>query len=484
MSKLSVSALFLVAGLAAQTKPPEPVKIGNVVVQGSLRTRTEIWNWFGDAPGSNYAYQGTIFRLGFSQTGKNLDWNLELAAPLLLGLPKDAVLAAPQGVLGLGGNYFSANDRHANSGMVFIKQGFLRFKGKLGKAGTQNLRLGRFEFFDGGEIVAKSPTLAAVKRDRIAHRLIGTFGWTHVGRGFDGAQYVANARNVNVTLVAARPTRGVFQTDGWGNLNTDFVYGAVSGQHNSKTHAGDWRLFGILYQDRRPVLKTDNRPAAARAGEFGAIRIGTFGGHYVHAAETSGGTVDLSLWGAAQTGVWGNLDHTGFAGLAEIGWQPKAGGKLKPWLRGGIHRSTGDSNPADGKHGSFFQLLPTPRPFARFPFFNMMNNQDVTASLTLRPHKAWTLRADYHNLRLASSKDLWYLGGGAFQPWSFGYIGRPANGKSGLANLCDFSADWNINAHYALSAYFGYAAAGDVLKAIYPKKTNGAMGYLEFTYRF
>jgi hypothetical protein len=60
--------------------------------------------------------------------------------------------------------------------------------------------------------------------------------------------------------------------------------------------------------------------------------------------------------------------------------------KLKPWLRGGYTLGSGDGNPNDCTHGTFFQILPTPRPFARFPFFNMENNRDIMGALILRPH--------------------------------------------------------------------------------------------------
>jgi hypothetical protein len=44
-------------------------------------------------------------------------------------------------------------------------------------------------------------------------------------------------------------------------------------------------------------------------------------------------------------------------------------------------------NPNDKTHGSFFQILPTPRPYARFPFYNMMNNEDFYGTVVLRlPH--------------------------------------------------------------------------------------------------
>jgi hypothetical protein len=60
-------------------------------------------------------------------------------------------------------------------------------------------------------------TLAALKRERIAHRLIGNVGFSYVGHGFDGVQYSLNRPKFNVTLLAARPKRAVFQVDGWGN---------------------------------------------------------------------------------------------------------------------------------------------------------------------------------------------------------------------------------------------------------------------------
>jgi hypothetical protein len=160
---------------------------------------------------------------------------------------------------------------------------------------------------------------------------------------------------------------------------------------------------------------------------------------------------------------------------------------VKPWLRGGYYYGSGDGNTADSRHGTFFQILPTPRPYARFPFFNMMNNQDVHGALILRPSPKVTLKTEVHALRLASGADQWLLGSGAFQPWSFGYIGRPSgvtSGQPGLANLYDVSADWNANAHTTLSAYFGHAQGLRVVESIYTKSKHGNFGYLEFTYRF
>ena len=74
---------------------------------------------------------------------------------------------------------------------------------------------------------------------------------------------------------------------------------------------------------------------------------------------------------------------------------------MKPWFRVGFYDGSGDDNPTDKTHGTFFQVLPTPRPYARFPFFDMINNRDIFASLVLRPHAKWTISNEYHFLSLA-----------------------------------------------------------------------------------
>ena len=452
-------------------------------VQATYRTRLEMWDWFKGEANNDYAFSGNILRVGISAQLEQLDWQVEFAAPFLLGLPDDAVAPGTQGQLGLGATYFVGNKRNRNTGMIFPKQGFVRLKNLFGVKG-QSLRVGRFEFSDGAEVIPADATVAAVKRDRIAQRLIGPFAWTHVGRSFDGAQYVINRGDTNLTVLAAVPTRGAFQVDAWGNMKVGLAYAALTRQLKGATHNGEWRAFGAYYHDWRNVAKVDDRPPSVRNLDRANLRIGSFGGHYLHSATTQAGVFDAVLWGVLQTGRWGQLDHTGNAYLVEGGWQPKALPRLRPWIGAGYSRTSGDKDASDTEHGTFFQMLPTPRPYARFPFFNMMNNEDAFAELIVRPTKSLSVRADVHSLRLSESADLWYLGGGAFQPWTFGYQGRAAGGARGLATLYDVSADYTVNSHVALSAYFGHAAGHSVMQQIYPKGTTGNFGYLEATYRF
>ncbi len=485
--RLSFRVAVLMAGcLPLFGQAVEPIKLGEtVVLSGSVRSRLESWGWFTPNTGNpNYSFLGNHIRLNLTHTGKALDWTFELAAPVLLGMPKDAVGTGAQGQFGLGAGYNVANDRNENAAQIFPKQVFVRFKNLAG-SNASSLRVGRFEFQDGSEVTAKDPSIGTIKRDRVHQRLIGPFVFTHVMRSFDGAHFVYNKPKINYTLIGAFPTRGVLQVDGWGWMKTGFIYASATGQVQSgKNNTGEWRLFGIYYDDWRQVVKGDNRTAAARAADLGSIRIGTYGGHYVHLTQTSVGAFDVLGIGAVQFGSWGALDHRAGMVNVEAGYQPKILPGLKPWVRAGYYFGSGDKDSTDGKHGTFFQILPTPRPYARFPFFNMMNNEDRFTMLTLRPHKQVVLKSEQHFLRLSNRNDLWYIGGGAFQPWTFGYQSRSGGGARSLANLYDMSVDVTLNAHFATTLYYGYADGKAAIRAIYPRGRVGHLGYLEVNYKF
>jgi hypothetical protein len=241
----------------------------------------------------------------------------------------------------------------------------------------------------------------------------------------------------------------------------------------------------LLYRDgRNNVVKVDNRPAPVRAADNQNIQISTVGAHYLKSFDMGQGTGDLLLWGALQGGDWGTQSHSANALAIEAGYQPK-NSKLKPWLRAGYYRGSGDKNPADGRHNSFFSVLPTPRIYARFPFYNQMNNEDLFAQLYLRPNPKLTVRSDFHSLRLSSANDLFYSGGGAFQDNTFGYAGRPnPSGAKSLANIIDISVDYALNPETTLTFYVAQASGKSVINSIFPSGSNGRYAYIEATRKF
>ena len=477
------------ASSAPVPPPPSPAgaspakrKLGPLELSVNWRTRAEGWNWFeGNTGNSDYGLWNSLLRVGIGQTRESFDWFIEGEQPSILGLPNDAVVAAPQGQLGLGGSYYAANNNHTNEANGFVKQAFINFK-HLGPAA---LKLGRFEYFDGAGVKPADTMLATVIQTRIANRLISNFGFSAVQRAFDGAQLSLNSGQNNFTFFGARPTEGVFQVKGMDELDVDIYAGTYARSISTDRTAGQLRVFAMGYIDHRTlVLKTDNRPQAVRSADHGKIEIATYGMDYSHVYNAErAGKFDFLLWGALQDGSWGNQTQHAAAFVGEAGWQLPVTA-LEPWISAGYSYGSGDGDPNNGRHSTFFQLLPTPRAFARFPFYNMMNNEDVYGTLNLGPVSKLSLRSEAHALRLASASDLWYLGGGAFQPKTFGYTGRPSNGNRGLANVWDISADYQVTRSFSATLYYGHAWGKGVVAAIYPKDANGQYVFLETNFHF
>jgi|SRR6267143_1726180 len=478
----TTSANSPTAGGAKPTPAPaKQHKLGPLNVSVNWRVRTEAWDWFQPRTGQNaYAFEHSLLRIGVGQKSEAFEWFLEGAADAIVDLPPSAVQPGRLGQLGLGGSYFAGNGNQRNNVNGFLKQAYIGFS----LPAKAKLRMGRFTFLDGAEVQPKDKTLATLVNTRVAQRLIGDFGFSAVQRSFDGAQLGFNAGNNNITFFGGRPTRGVYQSDGMGELNVDIFYGAFTHSFNSKRNAGSLRVFGVGYVDERAVLKTDNRTVAARTADTFHIRIGTYGADYAHVFHTDhAGQFNFLLWGALQSGGWGVLTQRAGAFVGEAGWQPKIR-VINPWFSAGYSFGSGDSNPNDNTHNSFFQLLPTPRGYDRFPFYNMMNNEDFYGSAVFRLPRSFAIRSELHALRLANAQDLWFGGGGAFQPKTFGYTGRASGGARSLANVWDVSLDVPLRYGFSITTYYARAWGKSVIASIYPGGPNAQFGYVETNFRF
>jgi len=483
------SLLIVAAGLClaqfclGQTAPAPPEATSNLPVSISVfdRSRVDATQWYAATPApETYGYAESLVRIGVAQHIKKWDWQLELAVPAELDLPIDAVSSVTaQGQLGLGGTYYASNGSNSNPAAAFLKQGFARyhFAGK-----DKTLRLGRFEFVDGQETQPKDAGVAWLQSNRVAHRLIGNFGFSNAQRSFDGVDAHFGSGSYDITAMAGRADQGVFNMNGNPELNVDLQYLAFT-KSAFKDHLLV-RAFGMDYHDGRTGLtKTDNRALAVRAADHKNIRIGTYGGDAVATAPLGPGRADLLFWGALQSGQWGSLNHSAGAAAVEGGYQFSRL-PTTPWLRGGWFRSTGDNNTTNNRHNTFFQVLPTPRIYAQFPFYNLMNNTDEFVQLIDKPTRKLNFRSDLHWLRLTSGGDLWYQGGGAYDNKVFGYTGRPANSHSSFASLVDASLDWQVAKTLSVDFYCAKSFGKSVIGAIYPATKNAQYGYVELVYRW
>src|SRR2546423_4282086 len=275
-------------------------------VFGSWRFRAEGWDWFRPTVGQNsYGFVHSLLRAGIGQKRERLDWLIEGAQDAILGLPANAVAPGNQGQLGLGGTYYAVNGNRRNLANGFVKQAYLGIDLPL----RGKLTLGRFGFSDGMEVTPADPALAQLVNTRVAQRLIGEFNFSAVMRSFDGIRVSFDAGKSNFTLLALRPTEGAFQVDAMGELNVDLFYGAYTLPTEYSNGSGELRIFAMGYVDQRGgVVKSDNRPLAARLADGNRVRIGTYGADYAQVLHTSGrGQFDFLLWGTWQNGSWGSL---------------------------------------------------------------------------------------------------------------------------------------------------------------------------------
>ena len=458
----------------------------------SDRLRFEGVNWFQPPSGGgidrdahHYVFGANRARLAAQLSFPSWQAVFELQDTRIFGLPDDATLGAPFGALGPGAVYF-AHTAQRNQGELAVKQGYLTLR----HSGV-SLTGGRFEHRDGLESVPGHRTLAWLKKSRIAERLVGPFGYTHVGRAFDGFRVAYDDDSFNTTLFGARPTRGGFEVSA--NRGLDDV-GVGVASFTWKRPPGpvplELRAFYLYYQDGRDdPTKVDNRPPAARAADGRTIALHTGGGHVLAVLDAGPGEVDLLGWFAIQGGDWGRLDHFAWAYALEAGYRlPRL--PAQPWLRVGWNRSSGDDDPGDGDHESFFQVLPTARVYARFPFFNLMNSSDVFAQLILDPHRWVRLRLDYHWLRLAERGDLWYAGGGASNEKIFGFGGLASGGDRDLAHLLDLGVSlgpWQPHEDFDLKLsvelYYGHAFGGSVVRNAFAD-AHADYGFAELTLRY
>lgn len=480
-SVLAAAPLTAIAQTPVPQAAPPPITTSRVpVVSVLLRERANATQWFSALPNAEqYGHGDSLLRIAIAQRVRRFDYTLEMGNSSELLLPTDAVSpVAAQGQLGLGGTYYAANGNNNLPAAVSFRQGFLRWHSAGERA---RVRAGRFEFFDGQETTPKDSTVLWLQTNRMAQRLIGNFGFSNGQRSLDGIDAKLSGTNWDLTAMGARAVQGVFKMAGNEEMNVDVQYVAYS-RYVAQQHVL-LRGFGIAYHDGRTgVLKTDNRPMAVRAADHRNIRIGTYGGSMIASLPLRTVTGDLLVWGVGQSGAWGAQDHKAGAVAVEGGLRADAV-PTHPWLRGGFLRTTGDNNPNDGTHNTFFQVLTTPRNYARFPYFNMMNSSEQFVQLIDRPHKQVELRTDLHFLQLTAPSDMWYQSGGPYDNKSFGYVGRSSNGHGPFSTLYDASLDYAINKQLGLTAYYAHVFGKSVIKAIYPVQPDANYGYFELQYK-
>ncbi|HVO24910.1 MAG TPA: alginate export family protein [Candidatus Margulisiibacteriota bacterium] len=497
------ATLVVAVWLQSAAATDEFVLRDHLTLSASDRVRGEFVSWFdpaGPKSNNNYNFFANRLRVGTTLSFPSVEFVVEGQDTEMVNLPgADAINTGPGtkglGTLGPGAIYY-ANTMTRDQGEVFLHLGYATVR-DFGLPGV-SARVGRFGYNNGLEKLAKDASLLWLQRWRISQRLIGNFDYTNVGRSFDGAQAIYDRGPFNLTLMASHPTAGGYNVNANHEISDiDLVSGTASLVEPEGLQPTLAQFFYMYYGDGRNLVPTDNRPLnpppgqtcssgnnsyLVRSCDHKDIEMSTFGADVVHLVDVGPGKLDLLGWIAGQFGDWQSLHHTGWAYDLEAGYQlPDVA--LKPWLRFVFARASGDKNAADHDHNTFFQMIPTARIYALFPYFNMMNNQDMFLQGIVRPLPGLSAAVTGHWLQVTQDTDLWYAGGGATSSTFFGYSGINPKGRLNLSYLTDFEITYAVNKHLTLYSYYGRAIGQGAVSANFAGN-NADYGYLEATVSF
>ena len=394
-------------------------------------TGVEAWSFFDPPePGSDpdYLLGSNRARLGVHVDGKRLSFEGSFQYAQLVGLPDDAIGPGP---LGPGALYFfSAGTPQAFQ--LYFKTMSLTFKDVVPRLSIQAGRMS-YDSGQGGPFEG---------------RLIGSADWTPFERSFDGVRgdYVAGAWKAHASFVM--PTQGAFEESASPTIGkVQLISASVRGARTE--------VFAHNYRDTRAVAaRPDNTGATAGSVD---INVQTVGAALV--------IPSVKVWGAMQRGRWYDEDHRAFSISAEVGhgWSHVT---WEPHVRGGLAYASGDGNPSDSTHGTFFPMVPTTRPDLLGGTYAQMNLRDVYVGFAITPRRNLRLDAAVHQLSLARRLDRWYSGTGAtaFDGNYFGFSSRPSTLRTGLGTFMQASLVAAVTPQWTLTGSAGIVRGGDVVR--------------------
>ncbi|MGY6217595.1 alginate export family protein [Methylolobus aquaticus] len=474
---LAASPFALCAADAGDAKPwkaeTEVTEGNHVRFELNERIRGEFVDWFGDPivrgrvteRDSDYTFAGNKLQLGIRVRGERFEGFAQFQNSTVAALPSNGV--------GLGAVYY-ANTPTTTQNAAFLRQGWL----KLRHDGFY-VSAGRQLYSDAAQGPARQWNLKWIQETRLAQRLIGPFEYTHTGRSFDGGTVGYLAEDVEIQGFAFMPTSGGFEINGMNTITDINVAGLTANLRDSERFRNTiGQLSYYYYSDDRGLVAADNRPETVRVANRGKpIEIHTLGVWGAHALPIGPGVLDGMLYNYGQFGDWQNLSQGSWAYGAELGYQFNEVWS-SPWLRAGINSASGDANPDDRDHQTFFQMLPTAWLYAQFPFYNMMNNQDVFVQALLRPDPTLLVRLDFHWLSVSQSRDLVYSGGGATSNTYFGFNGNPTGGFDDLAYLTHLMVNYKPLDYLAFNLFYSHAFGQSIINAQYTARP-GNYGFVE-----
>ena len=221
----------------------------------------------------------------------------------------------------------------------------------------------------------------------IDERIIGVRNWSNISPAWDGSELVLRRGKDSVNLLAVTQ---VDISDGFDPPSrTRWVYGAVGVIGSG---LGGHQIEPFFFTSRRPVDLASNLGGVLRtAGSRFSGLLAESWDYQVILAGQGGRTQDQRQ--GAWMGVWAlgkTLERR----------------RLRPRLGVEWSYASGDSDPQDGRIGTFDTLFPGPhRIYGEQDIVSLRNLRALKTGVELHPRRTWQINVDFLDFRLASRHD-------------------------------------------------------------------------------
>lgn len=447
------------------------------------RIRLEDWDTFNrinSNQDSSYQNLLSLTELQLKSTGKkSYDYEARINFAKFLQLPENASF-------GTGSAYYRGGFRKTNF-KPYLRQLYFSF---YNSDRSWRFDVGRFDYNDIIEFKSKNKDLEWIKEFRISGRMIAIPGFQILQRSMNGININYNQKKYNLNLSAWKPTTGTTHKQA-GDIMNDVKVFTLSNtfkfEKTLKNH--EFQVFAYKYKDNRDIVvnRPDNSQPTVRTTNGIDININSYGFWAVglHDVNAGKGRIDNTIWYIFQTGDWFEQDHKAYAYLIELGYKFKHC-KSTPWIRTGLFKSSGDSDPTDNKHETYYPYLPFNRKHSKSLTFGLQNLEDRFLQLITQPHKDLRLELEYHRIKLSEGNDKWYNGGGPIANTgnSFGVSINNTNGSTDFGTSIDFAVNYKINRESQLIFSYSKFYGGSVIKNNFNSKNDQDFAYIEYVHEF
>jgi len=327
------------------------------------------------------------------------------------------------------------------------------------------------------------PVSLKVGRQELSYgeeRLIGAFGWNNIGRVFDAAKVRWQNAWFGVDFFTSRV---VIPEDNRFNVNNDYDWfsGFYATSPKIPKHTLD---FYFLSRNASPSALTAEpspqspQPSARDIYTYGVRLKSKLGelGAWDYTLDLMGQFGDFrdNRLGPASA----RFDHEAYAAIVQGGYTlTETFGTPRFGLE--YAYASGDSNPTDGKHGTFENLFPTNHKFYGYAdFVSLQNIHDVRTIFQIKPHKQVSLALEGHLFWLANTGDNFYNVGGAPRG---GIAATPGTGyginpgyDSFVGSEVDLIAGWAVTRYAQLEAGYAHFFHGDYIAQSLSAATHGS----------